>query len=120
MPVRSWSRGFQPQQCLTPARRRRWNKFAARAHEARYAARPGLAGPALAELAGLDDAGFRQMFRGSPIKRIGRNRFVRNVLYAIGNSADPRLRPVAERLVGDADPVVGEAAQWAIERFTSP
>jgi epoxyqueuosine reductase len=94
-----------------------WNKFAAEAREAKYHARPELVAPELAELAGLDDAGFRARFSGSPIKRIGRGRFVRNVLYAIGNSGDPALRPVAARLAGDADPVVADAARWALARL---
>ena len=94
-----------------------WNKFAAAAHEQRYAARPDLALPPLAELAALDDAGFRARFSGSPIKRIGRDRFVRNVLYAIGNSGDDGLRPAAQARVGDADPVVADAAVWAMERL---
>jgi epoxyqueuosine reductase len=92
-----------------------WNKFAVAAHEAGYAARVGA--PPLAELAGLDDAGFRARFAGSPIKRIGRERFVRNVLYAIGNSGDARLRPVAEGLTGDPDPAVADAARWASLRL---
>ena len=69
-----------------------WNKFAATAHEAGYRAREGLEAPRLADLAALDDAGFRAMMSGSPIKRIGRNRFVRNVAYAIGNSGDAGAR----------------------------
>jgi epoxyqueuosine reductase len=70
--------------------------------------------PKLAELAVLDDAGFRAFFSGSAIKRIGRDRFVRNVLYAIGNSDDQSLRSVAQGLVGDADPTVADAAHWAL------
>jgi epoxyqueuosine reductase len=93
-----------------------WNKFAVRAHEVGYRAREGA--PRLAELAGLDDAGFRRAFSGSPIKRIGRNRFVRNVAYAIGNSADPALAPVARRLAADADPVVADAGAWAAGRLS--
>jgi epoxyqueuosine reductase len=89
-----------------------WNKFAVRAREARYAAREAEP-PRLAELAALDDAAFRARFAGSPVKRIGRDRFVRNVLYAIGNSGDPSLRPVVGRLVGDADAAVADAARWA-------
>jgi epoxyqueuosine reductase len=73
----------------------------------------------LAELAAMDDTTFRRMFTASPIKRIGRNRFVRNVLNAIGNSGDPTLRPVADRLTTDSDPVVAEAAQWAAARLPS-
>jgi epoxyqueuosine reductase len=94
-----------------------WNKFAGVAREAAYHARETLRSPALAELAALDDAGFRALFSGSPIKRIGRNRFVRNVAYAVGNSADPGLIPVAERLAADADPVVREAGDWALARL---
>ncbi|MGB8622422.1 MAG: tRNA epoxyqueuosine(34) reductase QueG, partial [Paracoccaceae bacterium] len=95
-----------------------WNKFAATAREAKSRARDDLVAPKLADLARLDDAGFRAMFSGSPIKRIGRNRFVRNVLYAIGNSADPALRGVAAGLTGDADPTVADAARWAVARLT--
>jgi len=68
----------------------------------------------------LDDRQFRSMFSGSPIKRIGRNRFVRNVLIAIGNSSDPALRPSAEALRSDTDPVVAEAADWAAEQLDQP
>jgi epoxyqueuosine reductase len=92
-----------------------WNKFAVAAREIGYQPRVGL--PELAELAALDDAGFRARFAGSPIKRIGRDRFVRNVLYAIGNSGKPSLRPVAEALRADADPTVAEAASWAVTRL---
>jgi len=94
-----------------------WNKFAVAAREIGYAARDGMVAPDLASLARLDDAGFRTRFAGSPIKRIGRDRFVRNVLYAIGNSGDPRLRPVAEGLRGDADAAVADAAAWAAARL---
>jgi epoxyqueuosine reductase len=94
-----------------------WNKFAVSASDIRYAARDGLEAPKLAELALLDDAGFRTLFSGSPVKRIGRDRFVRNVLYAIGNSGDPALRPVAQGLAGDPDPGVADAARWAVERL---
>jgi len=83
----------------------------------RYHARDDLRQPALAELATLDDAAFRARFSGSPIKRIGRDRFVRNVLYAIGNSAQPDLRPVAQSLCEDNDPTVADAARWAEERL---
>jgi epoxyqueuosine reductase len=89
-----------------------WNKFARAAAELQFAPR-GPVAPPLAELAALDDAGFRARFAGSPIKRIGRNRFTRNVLIAIGNSGDTALLPVARRLREDADPVVAEAADWA-------
>ena len=92
-----------------------WNKFAQAGSEMRY--RGIIDAPPLAELAGLDDAGFRTRFSGSPIKRIGRDRFVRNVLYAIGNSGDGALCAVARGLCGDADPVVAEAAAWAVARL---
>jgi epoxyqueuosine reductase len=94
-----------------------WNKFAAAASEAKYAAREGMVAPDLAELARLDDAGFRARFAGSPIKRIGRGRFVRNVLYAIGNSGLPALQPIAQGLCDDADAVVADAARWAVARL---
>ncbi|MBY5971772.1 tRNA epoxyqueuosine(34) reductase QueG [Ferrimonas balearica] len=94
-----------------------WNKFAERAAEVKYHARDDLLAPPLAELAALDDAAFRARFSGSPIKRIGRDRFVRNVAYAIGNSGRPDLLPAVEALTGDADPVVAEAAGWAVERL---
>jgi epoxyqueuosine reductase len=77
-----------------------WNKFAATARESAFHAREHLRGPELADLAALDDAAFRALFSKSPVKRIGRDRFVRNVLYAIGNSGDRALRGVAERLLG--------------------
>ena len=95
-----------------------WNKFAAEAREAKYHARPELVAPALADLAVLDDAGFRAHFSGSPIKRIGRGRFVRNVLYAIGNSNDPALLPIAQSLVDDPEHVVADAARWAVGCLT--
>ncbi len=92
-----------------------WNKFAISASEFGYQPRVGL--PELAELALLDDAGFRARFAGSPIKRIGRDRFVRNVLYAIGNSATPSLTPVAQTLCQDPDAAVADAASWAVTRL---
>ena len=95
-----------------------WNKFAAEASEVKYAARDDLIAPPLAELAALDDAGFRARFSGSPIKRIGRDRFVRNVLYAIGNSGAPHLRASAEALLDDPDATVRDAARWAVARLT--
>jgi epoxyqueuosine reductase len=96
-----------------------WNKFA-RAHaEPGFAPRADLTAPHLSELAALDDAGFRQRFSGSPIKRIGRDRFVRNVLVAIGNSGDTSLRPVAQGLCEDADPTVAECARWAAGRLAA-
>jgi epoxyqueuosine reductase len=93
-----------------------WNKFAVAARDNGYQPRVGL--PELTELARLDDVGFRARFAGSPIKRIGRDRFVRNVLYAIGNSGQPTLRVVAGALTGDPDPTVAEAARWAVERLS--
>jgi epoxyqueuosine reductase len=93
-----------------------WNKFAVAATEMGY--QPRVGAPELAELAMLDDAGFRARFAGSPIKRIGRDRFVRNVLYAIGNSGLARLRPVAAALQGDADLAVADAAAWAVDKLT--
>lgn len=92
-----------------------WNKFAVAAREIGYQAKVGL--PELAELARLDDAGFRARFAGSPIKRIGRDRMVRNVLYAIGNSGNPALAMVADPLTSDPDPTVAEAALWAVSRL---
>ncbi len=96
-----------------------WNRFARATSHEKLRARADLTAPRLAELAGLDDAGFRTMFSGSPIKRIGRDRFVRNVLIAIGNSGDPSLRAVAARLTEDANAIVAEAARWACERLES-
>ena len=93
-----------------------WNRFAQAAHP-KLQARDDLRAPALAELAALDDAGFRARFAGGPVKRIGRDRFVRNVLTAIGNSADPALLPAAQDLVSDPNPVVAEAASWAAARL---
>ncbi|MEL6839145.1 MAG: tRNA epoxyqueuosine(34) reductase QueG [Pseudomonadota bacterium] len=94
-----------------------WNKFAVAGRDARYAARDDLLAPPLAELAALDDAAFRVRFSGSPIKRIGRERFVRNVVYAIGNAGDPALIRAVSPLVDDPDPAVADAARWAILRL---
>ena len=94
-----------------------WNKFASRAQEARLHARAELVQPKLAELAKLDDANFREIFRGSPIKRIGRDRFVRNVLIAIGNSGDSSLIEAAEGLLTDPSPLVRAMAVWALKRL---
>ena len=94
-----------------------WNKFAVDARELRYAARDELKAPKLAELAALDDGAFRAMFSGSPIKRIGRDRFVRNVLYAIGNSGLVSFRAVAQDLEKDPDATVADAARWASARL---
>jgi epoxyqueuosine reductase len=92
-----------------------WNKFASLARESKLHAREDLSDPPLAELARLDDAAFRAKFSASPIKRIGRDRFLRNVLYAIGNSADGSLVEAARARLDDADDVVREAAVWAVE-----
>jgi epoxyqueuosine reductase len=94
-----------------------WNRFAAQSRHAKLHARADMTAPQLAELAMLDDAAFRQKFTGSPIKRIGRNRFIRNVLIAIGNSADPALAAIAAGLCTDPNPVVAEAAGWAMARL---
>src|SRR5690606_11244029 len=94
-----------------------WNKFAQEAREVRYHARAELIAPPLAELAQLDDVAFRAKFAGSPIKRIGRNRFLRNVLYAIGNSGQPSLTEAARQHVDAPDATVADAAQWAVERL---
>jgi len=93
-----------------------WNKFAVQASDMRYHGAKAEA-PDLAVLAGLDDSAFRARFSGSPIKRIGRDRFVRNVLYAIGNSGLPKLRKVAQELAEDPDPTVADAARWAVARL---
>ncbi|WP_379548497.1 tRNA epoxyqueuosine(34) reductase QueG [Qipengyuania sp. DSG2-2] len=97
-----------------------WNKFAdsAARHKA-FAPREELIAPQLADFLGLDDAAFRALFSGSPIKRIGRNRFVRNCLIAAGNSADAALSAPVEALRSDADPVVAEAADWAAARLSA-
>lgn len=95
-----------------------WNKFASAAHRHRdYLPRAELVAPKLTELLALDDASFRQLFSGSPIKRIGRDRFVRNCLYAAGNSADASLRSQVVALCRDPDPSVADAANWALARL---
>jgi epoxyqueuosine reductase len=94
-----------------------WNKFAQAGHEAKLAARPHLKAPPLAELARLDDAQFRALFARTPVKRTGRDRFVRNVLIAIGNSGDVNLAREAEPLLDDASPLVRGAAVWALSRL---
>ena len=96
-----------------------WNKFAVQGREAKLAAREALRAPALAELARLDDAQFRALFTKSPIKRTGRDRFVRNVLIAIGNSGDASLVSEADRLLDDASPLVRGAAVWALSRLVT-
>jgi epoxyqueuosine reductase len=94
-----------------------WNKFAEASREAKLVARADLESPPLAQLARLDDPGFRALFSGSPIKRIGRARFLRNVLIAIGNSGDAALAAEAERLLCDAEPLLRGAAVWALARL---
>ncbi len=94
-----------------------WNKFAATSREAAFHARDALAAPALRELAQLDDAGFRALFSGSAVKRLGRNRFLRNVLIAIGNSGDPSLIETARDRLDDASPLVRAMAVWALSRL---
>ena len=96
-----------------------WNRFAAASRELAFAARAELTAPALGDLLMLDDAGFREVFAGSPIKRIGRDRMVRNCLIAAGNSGDIGLVPVVAALRADADAAVVEAAEWALERLRS-
>jgi len=94
-----------------------WNKFAQEGREHRLAARAELISPRLADLARLDDAAFRQLFARTPVKRIGRDRFIRNVLIAIGNSGDPSLAEVALPLLDDAAPLVRGMAVWALSRL---
>jgi epoxyqueuosine reductase len=94
-----------------------WNKFARRTREAAFLPRAELTAPRLADLARLDDASFRQVFSGSPIKRIGRDRFVRNVLVALGNSGDRGQADAAEALLDDPSEVVRDAASWALARL---
>jgi epoxyqueuosine reductase len=94
-----------------------WNKFAAEAHETRMSLRGDLRLAPLAELAALDDAAFRARFAGTPVKRTGRDRFVRNVLCAIGNSRDPALACAAETRLGDDSPLVRGMAVWALRQL---
>jgi epoxyqueuosine reductase len=94
-----------------------WNKFAAASRELALHPRKELTAPLLAELAALDDGRFRALFRKSAVKRIGRDRFVRNVLYAIGNSGDPALADIAQARLDDASPLVRGAAVWALGRL---
>ena len=94
-----------------------WNKFASRTAEYAFLPRAELTAPRLADLAELDDAGFRALFSGSPIKRIGRDRFVRNVLTALGNSGDPAHVARIEALLDDAAPLVRGAAVWALAQL---
>ena len=97
-----------------------WNKFAQQAHEPDFLPRADLTAPRLAELAELDDAGFRLKFAGSPIRRTGRDRFLRNVLIAIGNAGPghPELTAAARRCLDDAAPLVRAAAVWAVSRLS--
>lgn len=94
-----------------------WNKFAKSAQEIKYHARPDLIAPDLGQLVVLDDPSFRAHFSGSPIKRIGRDRFVRNVLYAIGNSGQLDLKDKVQGLTQDPDPTLRDAAQWALGKL---
>jgi epoxyqueuosine reductase len=96
-----------------------WNKFAQAGREAKLAARAELRAPRLSELARLDDAAFRALFAKSPVKRIGRDRFIRNVLIAIGNSGDAALAQEAERLLDDDSALVRGAAVWALSQLTA-
>jgi len=97
-----------------------WNKFASPTPTAEFRARADAEAPDLAELAGLDDAGFRARFSGSPIKRVGRDRFVRNVLIAIGNSGASGLVAVAQSRLDDVSPLVRAMAVWALRRLLPP
>lgn len=94
-----------------------WNKFAQAGREAKLAARAELRAPRLVDLVRLDDGAFRALFAKSPVKRIGRDRFVRNVLIAIGNSGDASMAREAERLLGDENPLVRGAAVWALSQL---
>ena len=97
-----------------------WNRFAEQSAANRaFLPRAELAAPRLADLLTLDDAAFRAMFAGSPIKRIGRNRFIRNCLIAAGNSGDTALEPLLGHHCSDQDPIVAEAAAWAMERLSA-
>jgi len=97
-----------------------WNKFAVAASaNLAFAPRAELVAPALSDLLALDDAGFRQVFAGSPIKRIGRDRMVRNAAIAAGNSGDVGLRPALTALLSDESPVLAEAASWSLARLDS-
>ena len=96
-----------------------WNKFATATREMKLSARDDLAAPSLSELVALDDRGFRDKFAGSPIKRIGHARFVRNVLIAIGNSGDRSLLEAAQARLGDPEPLIRGAAVWAVRRLAA-
>ena len=97
-----------------------WNKFAAASRETRLQAREALGGPRLADLMALDDPAFRTLFTKSPVKRIGRDRFLRNVLYAVGNSGDADLIDPTLALLADAAPLVRGSAVWALSRLMTP
>ncbi len=97
-----------------------WNKYAQQAAEQKLIARDDLNAPSLAELAKLSAEEFRKFFSGSPIKRIGHTRFLRNVLYAMGNSARPELAHAAKAYINAADPTVRDAAKWALKRLSEP
>jgi epoxyqueuosine reductase len=97
-----------------------WNKFAAAAREAKLQARDAASSPPLAELLALDDAAFRARFAGTPVKRTGRDRVLRNALIAAGNSGDAGLVPAVERLLADTSPLVRAMAVWALARLTDP
>jgi epoxyqueuosine reductase len=97
-----------------------WNKFAATARETKLKARDALRSPPLAELLTLDDGAFRARFAGTPVKRTGRDRVVRNALIAAGNSGDAGLIPAVERLLDDASPLVRAMAVWALRRLAGP
>jgi epoxyqueuosine reductase len=94
-----------------------WNKFAKTSQEMAYHPRKELEAPLLSELLRLDDTAFRALFRKSPVKRIGRDRFVRNVLVAAGNSQDAALAPIITPLLADPSPLVAEMASWALEQL---
>ncbi len=96
-----------------------WNRFAKATEEPAFLPRAELTAPKLAELLGLDDAAFRALFSGSAVKRIGVNRFIRNCLYAAGNSGEAALIPAVRAHLGSDDPVVADAARWALERLES-
>ena len=97
-----------------------WNKFAEAAHHMKLKARDEVRSPRLAELLALDDTAFRQRFAGTPVKRTGRDRVVRNALIAAGNSGDRSLLPAVESLLGDASPLVRAMAVWALQRLAEP
>ena len=106
------------QRAAAPAPRGVYPHARQQAHAAKeFLPRAELVAPRLQELLALYDAGFRAVFSGSPIKRIGRDRFVRNCLYAAGNSGDEALRRPVEALLGDPDPAVADAARWALSRL---